>query len=168
MNTMNQRGIEIERKFLIKYPDLQVLEKLGTRTEIEQTYLKSENGSRRVRKASERGIPTYFYCEKQDINSRRRTEEEYLITEDNYINLLKEAQTGTLKKTRYRVPYLQLSFEIDVYPFWKDRAILEVELSFENEEIQFPPYITLIGEVTDDFSYRNVSLAKIFTTLPQA
>jgi hypothetical protein len=28
--------------------------------------------------------------------------------------------------------------------------------------------LTLIGEVTDDFSYRNISLAKIFTTLPQA
>lgn len=163
---MNQQGVEIERKFLIKYPDIQLLEKLGTKTEIEQTYLKCDNCSRRVRKATERGIPTYYYCEKKDINSRRRLEEECLISEETYINYLKEAKTGTLYKTRYRIPYLELSFEIDLYPFWKDRAILEVELSFEDEEIQFPSYVKLIGEVTDDFSYRNISLAQIYTIPP--
>lgn len=165
MNIMNQRGVEIERKFLIKIPSIELLDKLGTRTEIEQTYLEGENSSRRIRKATERGIPTYYYCEKKDINARRRTEEEYLISEETYAHLLTEAKTGTLKKVRYRVPYLQLSFEIDVYPFWKDKAIMEVELSFEDEEIQSPPFIEIIGEVTNDFGYRNVSLAQLYVPL---
>ena len=51
--------------------------------------------------------------------------------------------------------------EIDVYPFWNDKAILEIELSDENAVIVFPKQIKVIKEVTDDDSYKNSSLAKI-------
>ena len=52
-------------------------------------------------------------------------------------------------------------FEIDVYPFWNDKAIAEIELSDENAEIVFPKQIKVIKEVTDDDSFKNASLAKI-------
>jgi CYTH domain-containing protein len=52
-------------------------------------------------------------------------------------------------------------FEIDIYPFWNDKAILEIELSDENTEIKFPKEINVIKEVTDDESYKNASLAII-------
>ena len=51
-------------------------------------------------------------------------------------------------------------FEIDVYPFWKDRAIMEIELDDEGQEIVFPPEIQIIAEVTTDRRYTNSSLAK--------
>ena len=162
MMTVNPSGIEIERKFLIRYPDIKLLEKIGSRTEIEQTYLASDDIARRIRKTTERGVSAYFYCQKQDITPRKRTEDEVLISEAKYNELLAEAVTGTLKKTRFHVPFLEFNLEIDIYPFWDDRAILEIELSFENEEIQFPHYIEVIGEVTEDHSYRNISLARMF------
>lgn len=168
MATLNIPSIEIERKFLILYPDIKLLEKLGTKTEIEQTYLSSDDVARRVRKTTERGVSAYFYCKKKDINPRKRTEEEVLISEARYNELLQEAITGTLFKTRYRIPFLEFYLEIDIYPFWKDRAILEIELSFENEEIQFPPYVKLIGEVTEDHTYRNISLARLYTLPPNS
>jgi CYTH domain-containing protein len=51
-------------------------------------------------------------------------------------------------------------FEIDIYPFWSDKAIMEIELSREDEEVRFPKCISIIKEVTDDDSYKNASLAQ--------
>ena len=51
-------------------------------------------------------------------------------------------------------------FEIDVYPFWNDKAIMEIELRSENQEFSIPKSINVIKEVTDDDEYKNSSLAK--------
>ena len=51
--------------------------------------------------------------------------------------------------------------EIDVYPFWNDKAIAEIELSDENASVEFPPKIKVIKEVTEDEAYKNASLAKL-------
>jgi CYTH domain-containing protein len=64
-------------------------------------------------------------------------------------------------KTRYCLVYENQYFEVDIYPFWKDKAIMEIELSSENQEIKFPPEIKIITEVTDNDDFKNVSLAKI-------
>ena len=37
-------------------------------------------------------------------------------------------------------------FEIDVYPFWDDQAIAEIELSDENTAVKFPDFIRVIRE----------------------
>jgi CYTH domain-containing protein len=52
-------------------------------------------------------------------------------------------------------------FEIDIFPFWKDKAIMEVELKNENEEISLPNFIKIIKEVSEDENYKNHSLARI-------
>lgn len=51
-------------------------------------------------------------------------------------------------------------FKLDIYPFWKDKAILEIELQKENDSIKFPKYLNNIKEVTDDKNYENYNLAK--------
>jgi len=51
-------------------------------------------------------------------------------------------------------------FEIDVYPFWDNQAIVEIELNDENDEIRFPAELKVIKEVTEDDSFKNASLAK--------
>ena len=66
-----------------------------------------------------------------------------------------------IRKTRYCLTYNSQYFEIDVYPFWKDKAIVELELSNENATVDFPEQIKVIKEVTEDVSYKNASLAKI-------
>ena len=66
-----------------------------------------------------------------------------------------------IRKDRYCLTFGNQYFEIDVYPFWSDKAIVELELSDETTEPNFPPEIRVIREVTDDDSYKNASLAKI-------
>ena len=79
------------------------------------------------------------------------------------MNLLMDADTSRkqIRKTRYCLTSKNQYFEIDVYPFWTDKAIAEIELSDENAEIIFPKQIKVIKEVTDDDSYKNASLAKL-------
>ena len=158
--------LEIERKFLIKYPDIRWLESIPNcqRVEIIQTYLKAdENEEIRVRQRGSGGH--YIYCEttKRKVSDLKRVEIERRLTEREYLRLLMDADTTRrqIRKDRYCLTYENQYFEIDVYPFWDDKAILEIELSDENAEIRFPEQIKVIKEVTDDDSYKNASLAKI-------
>lgn len=59
--------------------------------------------------------------------------------------------------------------EIDLFPFWKDRAFCEVELAREEETVNLPPWLEVIREVTDDPRYTNASLALYLAcgTLPE-
>jgi CYTH domain-containing protein len=66
-----------------------------------------------------------------------------------------------IRKTRYCLTSGNQYFEIDVYPFWKDRAVMEIELADEHTEIRFPAQVQVLREVTDDASYKNASLARM-------
>ena len=78
-----------------------------------------------------------------------------------YIRKKIELLYSEIRKTRYCLTYENQYFEIDVYPFWNDKAIVEIELSDENTEVVFPEQIKVIKEVTDDEAYKNASLAVI-------
>ncbi len=157
---------EIERKFLIQYPDTRWLEENPAcrRIDILQTYLKSDNGEeRRVRRRGEEGNYVYFYTEKRNVSGIKREENERRITYAEYVDLLKDADKTKrpIEKTRYCLTYKNQYLEIDIYPFMSDTAILEVELCDENEEIIFPEEIKIIKEVTSDAAYKNHSLASV-------
>ncbi|MBQ6268015.1 MAG: AAA family ATPase [Clostridia bacterium] len=157
---------EIERKFLIEYPDLKWLESIPNcrRIEIIQTYLKSDEDEEvRVRQRGSQGHYVYFQTTKRKVSDLKRVEIERRLTESEYLRLLMNADTTKrqIRKTRYCLTYENQYFEIDVYPFWNDQAIAEIELSDENADVRFPKQIKVIKEVTDDESYKNASLAKI-------
>lgn len=157
--------MEIERKFLIEYPDMKWLESIPScqRVEIIQTYLKSDNGDEvRVRQRGIDGHYIYFQTTKRKLSDLKRVEIERRLSESEYLRLLMNADTTRrqIRKDRYCLTYKNQYFEIDVYPFWKDKAIAEIELSNENAEIIFPEQIKVIKEVTDDESYKNASLAR--------
>lgn len=157
---------EIERKFLIEYPDITKLENNPNckRIEIIQTYLNSENGDEiRVRQRGENGNYIYFKTIKKKVDDIKRVEIENRLTKDEYLTLLMDADTTKkqIRKTRYCLTYESQYFEIDVYPFWNDKAIAEIELNNENVDITFPDFIKVIKEVTNDEDYKNASLAKI-------
>ena len=156
---------EIERKFLIRYPDIEQLAALPNceKIDIIQTYLKvDEQEEVRVRQRGSRGHYIYYQTRKQKVNDVKRIEVERRISKDEYLNLLMNADTslGRIRKSRYCLTYHNQYFEIDVYPFWKDRAILEIALHDWNEPIDFPDQIEVIKEVTDDPDYKNASLAR--------
>ena len=50
--------------------------------------------------------------------------------------------------------------EFDIYPFWNDRAILEIELEREDEGAAIPDYVQIIRDVSADPAYKNRSLAE--------
>ena len=46
-----------------------------------------------------------------------------------------------------------------MFPFWQDRAFLEIEIADEEQEILLPPAIRVIREVTEDPRYTNAALS---------
>ena len=157
---------EIERKYLIRMPDAAQIEALGcvSRANIVQTYLKG-NGRAAERRVRQRGTKengfSFYYTEKTDVSSGVRTENERKISKDEYLELLSEADTSLhqISKTRHCFVYEGQYFEMDVYPFCEDYAIVEIELNDLNEEIKLPP-LDFIKDVTDDKRYRNLALAR--------
>ena len=156
---------EVERKFLIKKPTAEQIAALGcmSQTNIIQTYLKKGNNvaERRVRQrgTKETGF-TFYYTEKTDIASGVRVEDERKISPDEYLQYLTEADTTLhqISKIRHCFVYDNQYFEMDMYPFSEEYAILEIELNDINEPINFPP-LSFVREVTDDKRFRNYFLA---------
>ena len=83
------------------------------------------------------------------------------ISEKEYTDLKKHCREGfgVIEKTRHVFDYKGLTFELDIFPFWNDKAFLEAEVSSEDIEIPIPDFIEVIKEVTEDISYRNSALA---------
>ena len=157
--------LEIERKYLIKRPNLNNLLDMPncTKVEITQTYLKSSDDTeRRIRKRSIDGDYMLYLTEKKKINELKRVEVEKRLTEKEYLSLLDEAdpERKTITKTRYCLSYNSHYFEIDIYPEWDKEAIMEIELSDENEVVSAPEFIEVIKDVTDDKAYKNYNMAK--------
>ena len=145
--------LEIEHKFLIKMPDenmLRNLEKVRV-LKISQTY--TSEGSR-ARKIEEQGKVTYIITDLVRLDS----EEEVSLGEYNRLLSLKEG--NTIEKTRYVYPYHGKNIEIDIFPFWKSQAFLEVELRDEKDTFELPPFINVIREITNEKAYRNYALSK--------
>ncbi len=157
---------EIERKYLIEYPDMDMLRRYqGVRcAHITQTYLNAGcEEERRVRKREIDGECDYTLTIKRAVSDIKRVEIERRITEQDYKRALRDADKTkhSLKKTRYSFEYCGKYLEIDIYPLWQDRAICEIELSCENEPVHFPDWIRVIREVTGDPEYKNASLAML-------
>ena len=156
---------EIERKFLIYYPNLKELDNMPnyTKVDIIQTYLKSDNDvERRVRARGINGDYLYYLTEKRKITNLKRIEIERKLSQDEYLKLLMESDNRlhTIHKTRYCLTENNQYFEIDIYPEWDNQAIMEIELSSEDEEIKVPSFIEIIDEVTDKEEYKNYQMAK--------
>ena len=156
---------EIERKYLIEYPEISALEALPNceKVEIIQTYLQADHDDEvRIRQRGSRGNYIYFETRKKTISGLKRIEIERRLTKDEYLERLMDADpTRIIRKDRYCLADGNQYFEIDIYPFWNDQAILEIELSDPEEEIRFPKMLKVIREVTEDEAYKNASLAKL-------
>lgn len=157
---MAKNEFEIERKFLIRMPELTRLEKLGEKTAIVQTYLNTEEGSARVRKRGREGCWTYTHTEKKRLSDLRRIEREREVDEAEYLRLLESSdpQRRVIYKDRYCLEYMEQLLEIDIFPFYSDRAFLEIELEDEGQAVHLPDWVEVIKEVTSDRRYTNAAL----------
>ena len=159
--------MEIERKFLISRPKLSMLEQMQNceKVDIVQIYLKSEDPDEecRIRQRGSNGNYIYFMTRKRRTGGIRRVEIEERLSQEEYVSLMVKADPAfhPIYKTRYCLSENSLYYEIDIYPEWKDKAIMEIELHSEDQEIVFPESIDVIREVTGDPAFSNHELARI-------
>ena len=160
---MEETPYEIERKYLIRMPDLDWLNAAASRSHIVQTYLLSDQKGRseRVRSRTDEDQTVYTHTKKTRVTAMKRIEIEKEISFEEYERLLQRAdpKRRAIEKDRYCLHTNGLVYEIDVFPFWNDRAFLEIELKDENQTFPWPEGLECIREVTDDGKYTNSALA---------
>ena len=156
---------EVEKKLLIAYPDVAWLESLPgcRRIEITQTYLLAgEDRELRVRRRGENGGYTWYETEKRRVSATKRVERERRLTEKEYLSSLRYADPAkrTIEKTRYYLTLDNRCYEIDLFPFWQDRALVETQLMSAEEELRLPEGFRVLSDVTEDARYFNAALAE--------
>ena len=155
---------EIERKFLIEYPDIEWLESLPNcqRVDIVQSYLRSdEDHEVRIRERGVNENRTYYLTDKRIDANRKHLETRRRLTPREYRTLLDQVDPAMreIHKTRYCLTYENQYFEIDVFPCWNDQAMAEIELSHKDVPVVFPPELKVKREVTGNPEYRNAVIA---------
>ena len=169
MSDETREPLEIERKFLIRMPDRETLKRESSRfIDMERIYLlpESGDGSCRIRRSRCGREEKLYFTEKLFVSARTRVEREREITPGEWDALVQRADPDRrpIVKRRWCVPYAGHTLEIDIFPFWDDRAFCEAELSREDEALLLPEWIRVIKEVTDDPRYNNSSLARAVPT----
>lgn len=161
--------LEIERKFLVKKPRLNDLPASTQRIALEQIYLHSENArtERRVRKREQDGACVFVETRKQRLRPSVRTETERQISELDYFRASmyeRDPRYSVIRKDRFCFAFDNQYFELDSFhePLnHKDLWLLEIELTEEQQEVNLPPFITVLKEVTNDPSFSNRELARV-------
>lgn len=154
------------RKFLVKLPDIKWLESLPNcrRVEIIQTYLKARPGEEcRVRQWGADGSYIYYLTRKTVNADGQAIKMERRLTQDEYMRHLMDADftLRQIRKTRYCLTDGTLYYEIDLYPFWENQAMVEVETERSMNQFSLLDHFNVIKEVTGDPAYQNSTLAKI-------
>lgn len=153
-----------KRKYLISMPEMEKFAaKYGAvAIDMMQTYLcdTSPDIERRVRQQENGDDYLYFYNEKHFAADGTRWDTEKPISEKKYIRYLMEGdrEFRPVTKTKYRFVYNTCRFEIDVYPFSDEHAILFCYSDDGNAEI--PQELEIIREVTGDPMFKNKQLAR--------
>ena len=162
---MNEVPLEIERKYLIRMPDRALLDRLASRRDyIRQTYLLPlEPGTtERVRLRGCGETAEYTHTVKRRRTDLTREEREERVSPRAYRALLAWADPAlrVIEKTRWCIPFGDFTLEVDCFPFWTDRAYLEIELPAADAVPALPDWAQVVREVTEDPRYTNRALAE--------
>ena len=144
--------LEIERKFLVsslpedleKYPH----------SELIQAYINASPVIR-IRKDRDR-------CELTVKGSGLLSHEELNLplTEEAYLHLLEKHEGKVIEKTRYRIPFGDLTIELDLFHgFLEGKILAEVEFPDEDAALSFIPPGWFKEDVTYDPAWHNAVMA---------
>lgn len=145
-------GKEIERKFRV---DPEWAGQLTGGTYISQGYLPTRTLTTvRARVRGDQGFLTI----KGANRGATRTEYEYAIPVADAREIIADLCEGkTISKTRYEVTFAGYLWEVDIFEQDnKGLIIAEVELTSEQEQPEWPPWV--LQEVTGDTRYYNSNL----------
>ena len=165
MNEISQ--VEIERKYIIKIPNIDVLKTQSnySSSEILQIYLPSKAGeTRRVRRRTYNDKTLYIETKKIRIDNMSSTEIERELSLSEFSALADEIKEGTIpiEKVRHTFIYENQLFEIDVFPQWTTTAIMETELESREKQVNIPAFLEIVREVTGDKAYSNAAMSRSF------
>ncbi len=167
---MENKNIEIERKFLVKSPQNDIvisdfLDKEASRKfTIQQGYiLASKEKTVRIRIKADKGFITIKSEANENGFSRFEWEKEISLNDAE--QLLELCDEYIIDKTRYEVIFKGKTFEVDVFHGIHDGLLLaELELKTEDEPFEKPDWLG--EEVTGDVRYYNAWLSKNTTSNP--
>ena len=155
-----------KHKYLIAMPDMNrlVVNYGAVPFEMTQNYLvvTNPNIERRIRKQKNGSEFLFFYTEKHTMEDGAVWDTERPISKKEYKKYLLEADPDLqpVHKVKYRFNDRHQRFEIDVYPFSRDRAVMFAYAGADENEIVPPPEVTILREVTGVPEYKNKTLAK--------
>jgi adenylate cyclase len=147
---------EIERKFLVRNEKWRAA--AGRPMSIRQGYL-TRNGSLSLRvRIIDRARATLTV--KSPVAEIRRLEFEYEIPLADGAAMLGLREGGLIEKLRYKLPWQDLVWEIDVFQGKNlGLVVAEIELPHEDKTFERPDWLG--REVTSDRRYSNASLVKL-------
>jgi CYTH domain-containing protein len=164
--------LEIERKFLVKLPLSEEAEKAlldYPPNNITQVYLigKHAGDVERVRSSSIKCLGATFshftHTRKTFISSGTNEETEIDVDEKRYkreVAKHSDPEKNSIVKVRHFVEWKGRLFELDIFEgAHKGLAVLEIELKDINEDVELPPFLEIIREVTDEKEFSNFNLA---------
>ena len=155
-----------KHKYLIAMPDMnQLIVNYGAVPfEMTQDYLVMTNPNieRRLRKQKNGSDYLYFYTEKHRMPDGAVWDTERPISSKEYKKYLLEAdmELQPVHKVKYRFNRDSQRFEIDVYPFSAERAVMFAYAGSDEANVTIPPEITILREVTGVPEYKNKTLAR--------
>ena len=116
----------------------------------------------RVRQRGSHGSYIYVKTTVQQTADGHFLETEQRLTKDEYLSLLMDADTSLrqIRKNRYCLTENNLYFEIDVYPFWKQQALLEIQVIDPHQHIAFPPFLSILRDVTHNSAYKSYGISQ--------
>lgn len=151
----------VEKKYLISMPDVEQLikNKQCRKVHVKQHYIIDETRQEKEKIVLRRENNKNFYYK---VVKKNKVKYSNSITADKYINKLEDENKKFyhIHKDRYYYIFDSRCIKIDVFPFWKDKAILEVDVLNERENIKFPKFVHIIKDVTDNEAYKNYYLAE--------
>lgn len=152
--------IEEERKYVV---ELNGEVEGSIDSEITQTYLTAEPGCEvRLRKRGWNGKYVYVHTTKKRISDNEQLETERQINSNLYNSLLQQADPYrcTIKKLRKSFIWKGQYFELDNYlePL-NNLMILETKGVLADEDVNFPPFIKVVKDITGNKNYYNYNLA---------
>jgi adenylate cyclase len=147
---------EIERKFLVKHLPVEILR--SRHFQIAQGYLANEPGGRHVRLRKKAGTTSLTF---KVGRGSAREEREIRLGSKQFAILWPATAGRRLRKTRYEIPWKNLTIELDIY-HGRNRGLMVAEVEFPNQSScrKFKPPVWFGREVTGEKRYSNVRLAR--------
>lgn len=154
------QNIEEERKYIVRVTG-ELPECIES--EIAQTYLTAEPDCEvRLRRRTTNGNIVNIHTSRKKISSSEELVTERQVSNALYESLLQQADPyrQTIKKLRRSFIWKGQYFELDTYQGSNEGLIiLETKGMASHEDVKFPPFITMVRDITGNKDYYNHSLA---------